>query len=147
MYQLMNYSAAEFRDMFERVILPVSNVPNHPLGSVLLDEFLRDFDKPAQRDIWWSIPTHLKINFNAERGCYTEINTSGITLSNDEYYQKISNNCYKPAVKHFLILFLLDSFIFIIPMKIGTHAVVIIYIIVVRIAIIIHVRYVCIIIV
>lgn len=58
--KLMNYSAGEFREIFERIILPVSSVPNHPLGSVLLDEFLRDFEKPAQRDIWWSIPTYLR---------------------------------------------------------------------------------------
>lgn len=84
--KLMNYSAGEFREIFERIILPVSNVPNHPLGSVLLDGFLRDFETPAQRDIWWSIPTYLRDNFNAEWRCYTEIDTSGITLSNEEYY-------------------------------------------------------------
>lgn len=84
--RLMNYSAGEFREIFERIILPVSSVPNHPLGSVLLDEFLRDFEEPAQRDIWWSIPTYLKDNYDAEWRCYTEIDTTNIILSNRENY-------------------------------------------------------------
>ena len=83
---LMNYSADEFREIFERIILPVSSVPNHPLGSVLLDDFLRNFDEPAQRDIWWSIPTYLRDNFDAEWRSYTEIDTTSIILSNEENY-------------------------------------------------------------
>ena len=82
----MNYSAAEFREIFDRIILPVSNVPNHPLGSILLDEFLRDFEEPAQRDIWWSIPTYLRDNFDAEWRCYTEIDITNVILSNEENY-------------------------------------------------------------
>lgn len=84
--RLMNYSAGEFREIFEKIILPVSSVPNHPLGSVLLDEFLRDFEESAQRDIWWSIPTYLRDNFDAEWRCYTEIDTANISLSNEENY-------------------------------------------------------------
>ncbi len=84
--RLMNYSAGEFREIFERIIMPVSNVPNHPLGSVLLDEFLRDFEEPAKRDIWWSIPTYLRGNFDAEWRCYTEIDTTKIFLSSEENY-------------------------------------------------------------
>lgn len=82
----MNYSVDEFREIFERIILPVSSVPNHPLGSVLLDDFLRNFEKPAQRDIWWSIPTYLRDNFDAEWRSYTEIDTTSILLSNEENY-------------------------------------------------------------
>ncbi len=82
--KLMNYSAGEFREIVERIILPVSSVPNHPLGSGLLDEFLRSFEEPAQRDIWWSIPTYLRDNFDADWRSYTEIDTSDIILTNEE---------------------------------------------------------------
>ena len=64
--QLMQYSEAEFREIANNIIIPVSKVDNHPLGGNLLDEFLRSFDKPAQRDIWWSIPTYLRNNYNAK---------------------------------------------------------------------------------
>lgn len=84
--RLMNYSVSEFREIFDRIILPVSNVPNHPLGSILLDEFLRDFEKPAQRDIWWSIPTYLRDSYDTDWRSYKEIDTTNIKLSNDENY-------------------------------------------------------------
>lgn len=63
-----------------------SKVDNHPLGGNLLDEFLRSFDKPAQRDIWWSIPTYLRNNYNASWRTYSEIDTSMIVLSDEEHY-------------------------------------------------------------
>lgn len=82
--ELMTYSAGEFREIFDRIILPVSNVPGHPLGSLLLDKFLREFNEPAHRDIWWSIPTYLRDNFDADWRSYTEIDTSDIILTNEE---------------------------------------------------------------
>ena len=84
--ELMKYSVSEFRDIFDKIILPVSNIPNHSLGSILLDEFLREFESPAQRDIWWSIPAYLRNNFNVEWRCNTEINTTDIELSKGEQY-------------------------------------------------------------
>lgn len=84
---LMNYSAGEFREIVERIILPVSSVPNHPLGSGLLDEFLRSFQNPAQRDIWWSVPTYLRDNFDADWRSYTEIDTRDIILTNEENHR------------------------------------------------------------
>lgn len=47
---------------------------------------MRNFDEPAQRDIWWSIPTYLRDNFDAEWRSYTEIDTTSIILSNEENY-------------------------------------------------------------
>lgn len=79
--QLMQYSEAEFREIANNIIIPVSKVDNHPLSGNLLDEFLRSFDKTAQRDIWWSIPTYLRNNYNASWRTYSEIDTSMIVLS------------------------------------------------------------------
>ena len=83
--RLMKYSVAEFREIFYRIIIPSSNVLGHPLGSPLLDEFLRDFDKPAKRDIWWSIPAYLHDNYDADWRCYQDIDTTDLTLTNGEH--------------------------------------------------------------
>lgn len=84
--QLMQYSEAEFREIVNKIIIPVSKVDNHPLGGNLLDEFLRGFDKPAQRDIWWSIPTYLRNNYNASWRTYSELDISMIALSDEDHY-------------------------------------------------------------
>ena len=41
-------------------MLPLSRDCEHPLGVMLLDEFLNGFEKPAQRDILWSVPGYLR---------------------------------------------------------------------------------------
>lgn len=84
--KLMHYSEAEFREIVNRVITPVSEINNHPLGGKLLDEFLRGFDKPAQRDIWWSIPTYLRNNYNASWQTFSELDLSMIALSDKDNY-------------------------------------------------------------
>lgn len=33
---------------------PLARIPNHPLGSILVDEVLKEFKRPADRDIIWS---------------------------------------------------------------------------------------------
>ena len=58
--KLMKFSVAEFREIFSKVIQPVLRIDKHPLGSMLLDEFLREFDNATERDIWWSIPSYFK---------------------------------------------------------------------------------------
>lgn len=84
--KLMHYSEAEFREIVNRVIISVSEINNHPLGGKLLDEFLRGFDKPAQRDIWWSIPTYLRNNYNASWRTFSELDLSMIALSDKDNY-------------------------------------------------------------
>lgn len=84
--KLMHYSEVEFREIVNRVIIPVSEINNHPLGGKLLDEFLRGFDKPAQRDIWWSIPTYLRNNYNASWRTFSELDLSMIALSDKDNY-------------------------------------------------------------
>ena len=37
----MHYSEAEFREIVNRVIIPVSEINNHPLGGKLLDEIFK----------------------------------------------------------------------------------------------------------
>ena len=84
--KLMGYSVAEFREIFNNVMLPVLKIDKHPLGSVLLDEFLREFDNSAERDIWWSIPSYLKDSYDAEWYAYTELDFENISLENTDKY-------------------------------------------------------------
>lgn len=60
--KLMQQSPKKFREVLNKIILPVSVMPEHPLGSSLLDEFLRHFNKPVIRDVWWSVPTDIKLD-------------------------------------------------------------------------------------
>lgn len=83
---LLSISPAEFREVVNQIVLPVSDIDNHPLGAELLDEFLRDFDTPSKRDIWWSIPAYLRDNFNANWRVYTDVDFSGIELKADDKY-------------------------------------------------------------
>lgn len=86
---LLNSSVTQFRDVINRVILPVANIDGHPLGSQLLDEILRSFQSSAERDIWWSIPAYLNDNDKAEWKSYVEINFAGLELNpNDNYLNK-----------------------------------------------------------
>lgn len=82
----MNQSVNNFRMIFNKVILPSSDNCQHPLGSKILDEFLRGFEKPAQRDIWWSIPAGLQNELETAWGTYIEIDTNSVKLISDEEY-------------------------------------------------------------
>jgi len=82
----MNYSAERFRQIFSNVIQPVLKVDEHPLGSVLLDDFLRGFNKSADRDIWWSIPSCLTKGLDETWYSRTELEFSNINLNNTDKY-------------------------------------------------------------
>lgn len=43
-----------------KLVLPLSRISGHPLGITLLDKFLHAFDRPAQRDMMWSLPAYLR---------------------------------------------------------------------------------------
>lgn len=83
---LMRDSVDVFREIFNKVIKAVLRTENHPLGSGLLDEFLREFENSAERDIWWSIPAYIRDNYDAEWQTYTEIDFDSIRLKNTDTY-------------------------------------------------------------
>lgn len=43
------------------VVIQVAEAEDHPLGPTLLDEYLRTFDSPAERDAVWSLPSSLHV--------------------------------------------------------------------------------------
>ncbi len=55
----MQSGAESLITIVNKLVLPLSRIPGHPLGVTLLDEFLHSFDRPAQRDIVWSLPPYL----------------------------------------------------------------------------------------
>lgn len=82
--RILGHSVHQFRELINRVVIPVSIVEGHPLGAELLDEVLRGFNSSAERDIWWSIPGYLRDNYNAEWRANSEINFEEITLLGDD---------------------------------------------------------------
>ena len=83
---LLSISPAEFREVVNQIVIPVSDIENHPLGAGLLDEYLRGFETSSKRDIWWSIPAYLRNNYNASWRVYTEIDFRNIELKPDDKY-------------------------------------------------------------
>lgn len=81
--QGMRNSVDEFREIVNRVIFPCSKVKNHPLGGMLLDDFLREFKSAAERDIWWSIPGYLDWDFEEERYSCKNIDTKYVDYDLD----------------------------------------------------------------
>lgn len=57
---IMSESADGLITIVNQLVLPLARDCEHPLGVMLLDEFLNGFEKPAQRDILWSIPGYLR---------------------------------------------------------------------------------------
>lgn len=83
---LLSISAAEFREVVNQIIIPVSSFSYHPLGASLLDEVLNEFDSPSKRDIWWSIPAYLRNNHDTDWQVYSEIDFDSIELTTEDKY-------------------------------------------------------------
>lgn len=71
-----------------KIVLPLSQDINHPLGVSLLHEFLNGFDKPAQRDILWSLTTWLRDDMG-KRWYHSE----AIALKEDNYLLTADDLC------------------------------------------------------
>lgn len=78
--EIISESADGLITITNQLVLPLSRDYEHPLGVMLLDEFLNGFEKPAQRDILWSIPGYLR-NSEGKRWHQSEI----IELEGDNY--------------------------------------------------------------
>ena len=60
--ELMRGNAYALSMIVNKIVFPLARAKKHPLGSALLDQCLNEFDKSAERDIIWSIPSRLKGN-------------------------------------------------------------------------------------
>ena len=84
MMKMMKQSAFAFHEIANNVVFSVCKIDNHPLGASILDCFLRSFDSPADRDIWWSIPAYLKGHHTATWTCGSELRFDDIQLSTND---------------------------------------------------------------
>ena len=80
--EIMREGAATLVAFVNKLILPLSRIKGHPLGISLLNDYLNEFEKPAQRDVVWSLPSFLR----RSHGKRWEKNET-ISLV-DEYYEE-----------------------------------------------------------
>lgn len=78
--KIIKNSVAQFREIINNVVIPVCKAESHPLGGMFIDEILRDFESPAERDIWWSIPSYLRNNYRASWRAHSELKFEEINL-------------------------------------------------------------------
>lgn len=78
--QNMSDGAEPLMLITNNVVMPLARDLEHPLGSMLLDEFLSGFKYPSDRDVVWSVPCYL-------RGTHTDkwFYTNELALHDDEY--------------------------------------------------------------
>jgi len=84
--EIMRKGASPLVTIVNKLVLPLSRVQGHPLGISLLDEFLNEFNKPAQRDMVWSLPAYLC----RSEGQRWEKNDSVAILSEDDEEYNLS---------------------------------------------------------
>lgn len=82
--EIMHKGAAEVVKIVNHLVLPLSRIRQHPLGASLLNEFLNNFDKPAQRDLVWSIPPYLHAS---EGKKWEKDGDIAVTYDDDEEYR------------------------------------------------------------
>lgn len=66
----MAISQNDLFDVVNSVVVVVAHVKNHPLGPLLLDEYLQSFESPFERDAVWSVPR--KYDSNPRFALYEE---------------------------------------------------------------------------
>lgn len=79
----MQSGADELITIVNKLVLPLSRISGHPLGVTLLDEFLNTFDRPAQRDILWSLPAYLR---HSDGTRWEKSDEAAILYEDDEEY-------------------------------------------------------------
>lgn len=86
--EIMAESATKLILIVNKLVLPLSRYDGHPLGTALLDNFLSAFDKPAQRDIIWSVQAYLNDAYEekwSQRVSFELENEEYILTSDDTY--------------------------------------------------------------
>lgn len=89
--EIMSENADGLMTITNNLILPLCRDIEHPLGVKMLDEFLFSFELPAQRDLFWSVPSFL-----GESGDHKWHSSQSIYLDDEEYAltkEDISNGC------------------------------------------------------
>lgn len=89
--EIMSKNADGLMTITNNLILPLCRDVDHPLGVKLLDEFLFSFGLPAQRDLFWSVPSFLR-----DSDGYKWHTLQSISLDEEEYVltkEDVFNGC------------------------------------------------------
>ncbi len=90
--EIMSENASGLITITNKLVLPLARIPQHPLGVSLLDEFLNKFEKPAQRDIVWSLPPYLRDSGGRSWEHYDPI---GLLYDDNEEYALTSDDMFE----------------------------------------------------
>lgn len=71
-----------------QLILPLTRITKHPLGALLLHEFLSKFEKPMQRDLVWSIQKFLQNSQGRKWSCIEKsaLDTKAYKLTSEDNF-------------------------------------------------------------
>lgn len=89
--EIMSENADGLVTITNNLILPLCRDIEHPLGVKMLDEFLFSFELPAQRDLFWSVPS-----FIGESNGHKWHSSQSINLDDEEYAltkEDVFNGC------------------------------------------------------
>lgn len=86
--KFMGHNASCLIMTLNKLILPVARIPNHPLGGILLHEFLSKFELPMQRDLIWSIQKWLRDSKGQKWDCKiaSELNPEVYQLTSKDIF-------------------------------------------------------------
>lgn len=86
--KFMGHNATCLIMTLNELILPVARIPNHPLGGILLHEFLSEFELPMQRDLMWSIQKWLSDGEGQKWRCeiQSELDTKVYQLASSDIF-------------------------------------------------------------
>ena len=91
--EIMQHSAIMLQELTNHVVLPLSRIKNHPFGVNILDQCLQSFDKPAMRDIVWSVPANLNYAYKTEWNVPEQLelnpDTYALLLSDDVILERV----------------------------------------------------------
>ncbi|MDD3340474.1 MAG: hypothetical protein PHS82_16670 [Lachnospiraceae bacterium] len=85
---IMSQNAYALSLAVNKIIFPLARNKESALGSMLLDECLRTYDKPAERDVIWSIPSGLRGNRDSVWVRYEDIDYF------NEVYELENTDCF-----------------------------------------------------
>lgn len=85
--KFMDKDATCLMEIVNEIILPVSRINSHPLGTKLLHEYLMLFDTPAKRDLMWSIQFWLSSTGDEIWSCADSINLDSYEIIEEDSFE------------------------------------------------------------
>lgn len=84
---VMRLDAEHLKKITNSLIKVVSRVEGHPLGSMMLHDYMMEFSLPAERDIIWSVPSNIVYGISEKWASHTSIQ-----LGHEDYQLKADDS-------------------------------------------------------